>query len=169
MKLRGILTTLLVVSPLCAQAGFMDAEWAAKACEGWNADDNLTSGLGGETWAANNDGRGFKMIQIYRSQCGDAAKIQLNIENQDGKAICTYGGVPDGKAFVKKFDYVMNATDEDWICMGNGKFGCGAMGAMMSGKLKFTGPKMEAMSVMGPFNAFLKLTGAVAGEKGSCQ
>jgi len=27
----------------------------------------------------------------------------------------------------KDVDYVMHATDEDWICMGQGKFGCGAM------------------------------------------
>ena len=59
----------------------------------------------------------------------------------------------------------MNATDDDWTCMGKASFGCGAMGAMMSGKLKFTGPKVEAMSVMGPFGAFLELTGAVEGTK----
>jgi putative sterol carrier protein len=42
------------------------------------------------------------------------------------------------------------------------------MGAMTTGKLKFDGPKMEAMGVMGPFNAFLKLTGTIGGEKGAC-
>ena len=52
--------------------------------------------------------------------------------------------------------------------MGEASFGCGAMGAMMSGKLKFNGPKMEAMSVMGPFNQYLQLTGKVPGEKGAC-
>ena len=36
--------------------------------------------------------------------------------------------------------------------MGEGAFGCGAMGAMTTGKLKFSGPKMETMGVMGPFN-----------------
>jgi len=65
-------------------------------------------------------------------------------------------------------DYVMNATDEDWTCMGEGKFGCGAMGAMMTGKLEFEGPKVEAMSVVGPFDSFLQLTGKVAGDKSSC-
>jgi putative sterol carrier protein len=52
--------------------------------------------------------------------------------------------------------------------MGEGKFGCGAMGAMMTGKLKFEGPKMEAMGVMGPFDSFLLLTGKVPGDKASC-
>jgi len=27
---------------------------------------------------------------------------------------------------------------------------------------------MEAMGVMGPFNAFLKLTGTIGGDKGAC-
>ncbi len=42
------------------------------------------------------------------------------------------------------------------------------MGAMMTGKLKFEGPKGEAMGVMGPFNAFLTGTGKVPGDKESC-
>jgi putative sterol carrier protein len=42
------------------------------------------------------------------------------------------------------------------------------MGAMMTGKLKFEGPKMEAMGVMGPFDSFLILTGKVPGDKASC-
>jgi putative sterol carrier protein len=53
--------------------------------------------------------------------------------------------------------------------MGKGDFGCGAMGAMMSGKLNFKGPKVEAMKVMGPFESFLKLTGKVAGDKSACK
>ena len=38
----------------------------------------------------------------------------------------------------------------------------------MTGKLKFKGPKMEAMGVMGPFDGFLALTGKVVGDKASC-
>lgn len=152
-----------------AQAAFMDAEWAGKACEAWNQSAPLTTELAGEAWLDNNAGRGYKMIQMYRTECGDGSKVQLNIENKDGKATCTYGGVPDGKAFDKKVDYLMHAKDKHWTCMGEGKFGCGAMGAMSTGKLKFTGPKMEAMGVMGPFGAFLKLTGQIPGEKSACQ
>ena len=143
---------------------FMDKAWAKNICEAWNKNDTLTSGL--DKWATNNKDRGYKLIQIYRTQCGEESKIQLNIVNKDGKAICTYGGKPDGKKADYSVDYIMNATDDDWTCMGKASFGCGAMGAMMSGKLKFTGPKMEAMSVMGPFGAFLELTGDVEGTKG---
>ena len=162
-----ILTAALVALPFSANAGFMDASWAKQACDAWNGSATLTNELGGD-WASNDGGRGYKLIQMYREQCGADSKVQLNITNKDGKAICTYGGKPDGKAVDNSMDYLMHATDEDWTCMGEGSFGCGAMGAMTTGKLKFDGPKMEAMGVMGPFNAFLKLTGTIGGEKGAC-
>jgi len=162
-----LLTTALLALPFTANAGFMDADWAKKACDGWNNTATLTNELGGD-WASNDGGRGYKLIQMYRDECGADSKVQINISNQDGKAVCTYGGKPDGKAFDNSMDYLMHATDEDWTCMGEGSFGCGAMGAMTTGKLKFDGPKMEAMGVMGPFNAFLKLTGTIGGEKGAC-
>lgn len=145
-------------------AEFMDNTWAKNTCDAWNKNATLTTGLA--EWSKNNKDRGYKLIQIYRTQCDAKSKIQLNIANKDGKAICEYGGKPDGKKVDPSVDYIMNATDEDWTCMGKASFGCGAMGAMMSGKLKFTGPKVEAMSVMGPFGAFLELTGSVTGNKG---
>ncbi len=168
MKLMKYLGVALLVSPLAAQAAFMDAEWAKKACDAWNQSETLTTELAGEDWMANNGGRGYKLVQMYRTECGEATKVQLTIEDRDGKAMCTYGGKPDGKAFDKKKDYLMHAKDKHWTCIGAGKFGCGAMGAMTTGKLKFTGPKMEAMGVMEPFGAFLLLTGKVAGDKGAC-
>jgi len=145
-------------------AEFMDKNWAKKTCQAWNKNATLTKGLA--KWATNNKDRGYKLIQIYRTQCNSKSKIQLNIVNKGGKAVCVYGGKPDGKKVDHDVDYLMHANDDDWTCMGKGSFGCGAMGAMMSGKLKFKGPKGEAMSVMSPFGAFLELTGAVAGTKG---
>ena len=142
---------------------FMDKTWAKNTCDAWNKNSTLTSGLA--DWAKNNKDRGYKLIQIYRTQCDTKSKIQLNFINKGGKAICTYGGKPDGTKVDTDVDYIMHANDEDWTCMGKGSFGCGAMGAMMSGKLKFSGPKTEAMGVMGPFGAFLELTGAVEGTK----
>jgi len=168
MKLNKLFFTILVVTPAIASAEFMDNDWAKQACDGWNASEVLTTELAGEPWMDNNGGRGYKLVQIYRTACGEDTKIQLTIEPKDGKAICTYGGAPDGKAFNKKKDYVMHATDKHWTCIGAGKFGCGAMGAMSTGKLKFTGPKLEAMGVMGPFGKFLRLTGEIGGEKTPC-
>ena len=42
------------------------------------------------------------------------------------------------------------------------------MGALMTGKLKCRGPKSEAMTVISPFEAFLRLAGIVPGDKSSC-
>ena len=50
--------------------------------------------------------------------------------------------------------------------MGTGQDG--AMKAMMLGRLKFKGPKGEAMKNMGPFGAFLRLTGEVPGDTNAC-
>lgn len=168
MKMKLMAGLGILLAPLAANAAFMDSDWAQKACDGWNASDTLTTELAGEAWMDNNGDRGYKLVQMYRSECGEDTMIQLTIEPKDGKAMCTYGGKPDGKAFNKKFDYVMNAKDKHWTCIGAGKFGCGAMGAMSTGKLKFKGPKMEAMNVMGPFGSFLRLTGEISGDKGAC-
>ena len=171
-KIAGASALLMLMSVPAQAANFMDAAWATQACAAWNADSTLTSGLmdtDGYSWAKNDGGRGYKLVQMYRTQCGDATKIQLNIVVKDGKASCAYGGAPDGKAMDYGVDYLMHANDADWACMGKGEFGCGAMGAMMSGKLNFKGPKVEAMKVMSPFENFLKLTGKVAGEKNECK
>ncbi len=165
---KMMISAALLCTATVASADYMSAEWAQKACDGWNASEQLTTELGGD-WINNNGGRGYKIIQMYRTECGEASRIQLNIEAKEGKAICTYGGAPDGKELNPKMDYLMHAKDDHWSCIGAGKFGCGAMGAMSTGKLKFTGPKMEAMSVMEPFGAFLRLTGEIGGEKTACK
>ena len=154
---------------------FMDAEWAKQACTAWNKEPVLTGQLkqmpedmfgDGYQWIKNDAGRGYKIIQIYRDGC-ETSKIQLNISVKDDKAMCAYGGKPDGKKMNSSVDYVMHATDKDWACMGSGS--CGVMGSMMTGKLKFKGPKVEAMKVMAPFGKFLTLTGKVPGNKGVCK
>lgn len=149
-------------------ATFMDAAWASELCKGWNANAALTKGLAGDAWAKNDSGRGYKTIHLYRSKCGEKSKVELEIANKDGKAVCSYGGAVKHPTPDYAVDYLMYADDEDWTCMGEGKFGCGAMGAMASGKLKFQGPKMEAMGVMGPFDKFLVMTGGIPGDKAAC-
>lgn len=162
-KLTLIASLLLGTATTIHAVEFMDATWAKNACNAWNKSTVLTNELG--KWSSNDKKRGYKIIQIYRTHCGEKSKIQLNITNKNGKALCTYGGKPDGKKINTDVDYVMHASDKDWTCIGKGSFGCGAMGAMGTGKLKFDGPKMEAMSVMGPFESFLQLTGKVSGTK----
>jgi putative sterol carrier protein len=168
MKLRiAAALAAFACSGAASAATFMDAAWASAACTAWNG-TSLTSELGGKSWAANDAGRGYKIIQLYRTKCGEATKVELEIANKDGKAQCARGGAVKHPTLDPKVDYLMNATDEDWACMGKGSFGCGAMGAMMTGKLKFKGPKGEAMGVMGPFDGFLLLTGKVPGDTAAC-
>ena len=168
MRRHLFAAALMFGAPLGASAGaFMDAEWASGMCEAWNGSTELTEGLGGD-WSANNAGRGYKVIRLYRTDCGEDTAVQLTISDQEGKAVCTYGGAPSDEEMNYEVDYLMHATDEDWACMGKGSWGCGAMGAMMTGKLQFQGPKMEAMGVMGPFNEFLQLTDEVPGDMDAC-
>ena len=157
-------TVITFISTVAVADNFMDAAWAKKACAAWNTNATLTGDLAGDAWISNNKDRGYKIIQMYRTACGETTKVQLTIEDKDGKATCTYGGIPDGKKLDFSADYVMNASDKNWDRLGTGKDG--PMKAMMFGRLKFKGPKGEAMSVMKPFGAFLKLAGSVPGEKG---
>ncbi len=171
-KKLGLMIVLgAVASPVMANT-YMDAAWAKKACNAWNQNATLTAGLAkvvdGKSWIKNNGGRGYKLIRMYRSSCGAPSSIQMVIQDKGGKAMCSSAGKADGKKMNFATDYLMHASDKNWKCMGAKSFGCGAMGAMMSGKLKFQGPKMEAMSVMGPFGAFLQIAGKLPGDKASC-
>lgn len=163
--LAGLLGTLSLGAE---SATFMDATWASQLCQAWNKNPNLTGKLGGGAWAANNAGRGYKTIHLYRDECGLGSKVELQISDKDGKAICTRGGAVRNKNPDYKVDYLMHASNKHWVCMGEGSFGCGAMGAMTTGKLKFSGPKGEAMGVMGPFDDFLVLTGQIGGDMDAC-
>ncbi len=168
-KKHALLAAMLGTLSLTAEsASFMDASWASQLCQAWNKSATLTGKLGGDKWAANNAGRGYKTIQLYRDECGLGSKVELQISDKDGKASCTYGGAVKNKDPDYKVDYLMHASNKNWTCMGEGSFGCGAMGAMTTGKLKFSGPKGEAMGVMGPFDEFLVLTGKVGGDKDAC-
>lgn len=166
MKKLALALSLAAFSAAGQSAVFMSAEWAQQACEAWNAEEQLTTGLAGD-WIDNNADRGYKVIQIYRTECPDSPRVELTISAEGGMAKCTYGGAVAHAELNSDVDYLMYATDEDWVCMGEGKWGCGPMGAMATGKLKFEGPKMEAMSVMGPFEGFLLLTGKVETNRNS--
>ena len=159
--------TPLFIALLALSAVFMSEQWAKEACEAWNADDGLTQGLAGD-WINNNADRGYKAIHIYRTDCPESPRVELTISDNEGAASCSYGGLVKHAELNSDVDYLMYATDEDWVCMGENKWGCGPMGAMATGKLKFEGPKVEAMSVMGPFEGFLVLTGKVPSDRSSC-
>jgi putative sterol carrier protein len=164
MKLASITLAALVMAATAAHAAppLMSAEWTAEACDFWNKDATLSNGLA-DKWINNNKDRGYKIIHLYRTDCGEATQTEMKIEPKDGKAICTYGGSVQNPAMDYAVDYTMHATTERWYEMGNGDYG--PMKAMMFGRLKFSGPKVEAMSVMGPFEAFLRLPGKIPSDK----
>lgn len=164
MKYTTIALAALAVLASTAHAApaMMSAEWTAQACDAWNKDAALTNGLATD-WIKNDKGRGHKIIHLYRTDCGEATKTEMRISSKDGKAMCVYGGAVQSTNLDLGADYVMHATSQRWNEMGAGEYG--PMKAMMFGRLKFAGPKMEAMSVMGPFEAFLRLPGKIAGDK----
>ena len=156
---------LLALSPFAQAAPvMMTAEWAVQACEAWNQNAILTTGLG-DKWIKNDNKRGYKIVQMYRTDCGETVKVELKITAKDGKAICTYGGKPQSTP-DHDVDYLMHAKSSRWIEMGKGEYG--PMKAMMFGRLEFQGPMWEAMSVMGPFEQFLLLNGKVPSDTSTC-
>jgi putative sterol carrier protein len=149
-----------------AAAVALSPAWATAMCEAWNAEPVLVEKLVESGWAKNDGGRGAKAMQIYRSDCKDSPRVELQIAQKDGKARCVYGGAVRTTKLDDGADYLMWAESARWREMGTGDYG--PMKAMMFGRLNFEGPKMEAMSNMGPFEKFLLLVGKVPGDWGRC-
>jgi len=144
----------------------MSADWGRAACEAWNKDATLTDKLAESGWAKNDLGRGFKVMHVYRSDCGGKATAEMRIALKAEKAQCVYGGAVQTAKLDDSADYVMSAETARWLEMGRGEYG--PMRAMMFGRLAFAGPKMEAMGNMGPFESFLLLVGKVNASAVSC-
>ena len=159
------LIALALAGPVLAAPVLMSGDWAKEACEAWNKDAVLTDKLVESGWMKNDKGRGFKVMEIYRSDCGEAPTVELRIALKDGKAMCVYGGKPETKVNLDA-DYVMKAETVRWVEMGKGEYG--PMRAMFLNRLVFEGPMMEAMGNMAPFENFLLLVGKVPGDTGSC-
>jgi len=148
------------------QAPMMSAAWGGEACAAWNADPVLTEELAQSGWINNDKGRGFKVMQVYRSDCSETPTAELRVSLLDGKAHCVYGGAVETAVLDKGADYVMHAETKRWMEMGAGEYG--PMKAMMFGRLKFSGPYGEAMGNMGPFTNFLLLVGKVPASTETC-
>ncbi|MFV1996642.1 MAG: SCP2 sterol-binding domain-containing protein [Acidiferrobacterales bacterium] len=164
--ITGTLLGLFVNFSAFAAPVFMSGEWAAQACNAWNADQVLTNKLKESGWVENDGEKGYKAMQTYRRNCKGSPRAELQIADKDGKATCIYGGWAKTEKLNSSYDYVMSAKDKNWVKMGNGDLG--PTGAMMSFRLIFSGPYGEAMSNMGPFKNFLLLTGKVETDRSSC-
>src|SRR5512137_538311 len=95
----------------------MSPDWAKGACEAWNADPVLTGKLVESEWIRNDKGRGFKVMQLYRADCGDKPTAEMRIALKDGKAACVYGGAVETAKLESGADYVMYAQTERWTEM----------------------------------------------------
>jgi putative sterol carrier protein len=171
--MRNLLTAALIAAGFIAAtaqaqtaSSAMSPGWAQSLCSAWNADATLTGKLVESGWIRNDAGRGFKAMQIYRSDCPNSARIEMKIALKDDKAQCVYGGAATTQALEGGADYLMWADTPRWREMSAGEYG--PMRAMMFGRLNFAGPKMEAMGNMVPFESFLRLVGKVPGEWSAC-
>ncbi len=163
----GAQTAPAATPPSAAPAATaMSAPWAQALCEAWNAEPTLTEKLAESGWAKNDAGRGFKVMQTYRANCPNSARIELQIALKENKAQCTYGGAVRTAKLDGGADYLMWAETTRWREMGAGDYG--PMRAMMFGRLNFEGPKLEAMGNMLPFGSFLLLMGKVPGDWSAC-
>jgi len=166
LLLASLAASVPAMAAVAADPVMMSAEWGVQACSAWNADPTLTSELARSGWAENDKGRGFKVMQVYRSDCGDKPTAELRVALKDGRAECIYGGAIETTRLDSGADYLMHADTKRWQEMGAGDYG--PMKAMMFGRLKFSGPYGEAMGNMGPFTSFLLLVGKVPATVASC-
>jgi putative sterol carrier protein len=165
--IASAISAAMMTSPFAqTPAVAMSEPWAKAMCEAWNADPTLTTKLVESDWIKNDGGRGYKAMQIYRGDCPNSPRIEMQVALKDNKALCTFGGAAKTAALNGSADYLMWAETTRWREMGAGEMG--PMRAMMFGHLNFEGPKMEAMGNMGPFSSFLLLVGKVPGDWASC-
>ena len=87
----------------------MSADWAKQACDAWNADPVLTGELAKSGWIENDAKRGFKVMQIYRTDCPNSPRVEMRVAMKDGKAMCVYGGKVETAKLDSGADYVMHA------------------------------------------------------------
>ncbi len=162
MRMISLALAAVGLVSLSAQAApLMSADWATQACQSWNSNPVLTDELA-EKWIKNDKGRGYKIMHMYRTDCGEGGKVEMTISYKNGKAMCTYAGKVQHTELDLAVDYLMHAETKRWKEMGAGEYG--PMRAMTFGRLKFEGPKVEAMRVMGPFEQFLLIPGKVPGD-----
>jgi putative sterol carrier protein len=148
---------------LASEPILMSDEWVDQACQAWNDEPELTGNL--ESWIENDGDRGYKLLRVYRRDCPDGPRAEMKIAQEEGKVVCVASGWASDEELTGA-DYVMFANTDRWLEMGEGSYG--PMKGMITGRLKFHGPKWEAMKNMGPFKSFLLLVGKVPGDTGTC-
>lgn len=165
-KATEVSSETMAAKPAGDLPAMMSVDYIKQFCDAWNADDLMTKGLADSEWVDNDGDKGFKIIQLYRNDCPDSPHVEMQFERQDNKAMCVYAGKVENPELDRSADYEMYADTSRWIEIGNGDYG--PMKAMMFGRLKFKGPKIEAMGNMGPFKNFLLLFGKFPSDPTIC-
>src|SRR3569623_620091 len=93
MKYTTIALAALAIFATAAHAtpAMMSVEWTAQACDAWNKDATLTDGLV-EKWIKNDNGRGYKIMHLFRTDCGEATQTELKSAAKDCKSMGVFGG-----------------------------------------------------------------------------
>lgn len=152
MKGKALIIGILV-SNFSFGAALMDQNYAQMLCQKWNETPKLVNMGKNSSWAS----VPVRKLFLYRNDCKALGQVELIIQNENGKAICTYGGAAKDRRTGN--DFLMHAKTKNWEAMGRGDEG--PMKAMMFGDLEFSGPKFVAMENMGPFSQFLLNIGRV--------
>lgn len=105
-----LLTMTFLVSGdyLWAKTKFLDTTFAAELCKQWNA-SALPAKLGssGNGWVTTG-GKSKQIMQVFAKNCNNP-KVQLVIEDQGGKAMCTGSGAASGTP-----DWQFGPKTSDW-------------------------------------------------------
>ncbi len=168
--LTCILLLVLNISYVPAQNTmvFLSSDFAKLVCDAWNQSELPqklgTKDAGGNGWILTENKytgeiRNKQVLVMSRRDCASIPKVQLTIENKNGKAICTYGGALTET--YEKAEWAFAPTTVQWYKFASGVWGYMQMPGIMKG---FRGPMFVARANIDNFGTFWKIVGKVAKE-----
>jgi len=122
MKFTSIaLAALAVFTTASHAAPAMDVrEWTAQACDYWNKEPILMDGLG-DKWIKNNSNRGYKIIHLYRTDCGEATQTEMKIVPRTARPCAPMAVRCRIRKWTMRPTTPWHATTERWNEMGAGE------------------------------------------------
>lgn len=145
---------------------FLSPEFTKFVCDEWNKSELTqklgTKAVGGNDWILTKNKytgqvRNKQVFAMSRRDCDSMPKVQLTIENKDGRAICTYGG-----ALIEEYktaEWAFAPTTVQWYKFASGVWGYMQMPGIMKG---FRGPMFVARANIDNFGIFWKVVGKAA-------
>ena len=182
MALSVLTCTMLLIfnisySPAQNILQFLSPEFAKVVCDAWNQSELPqklgTKDVGGNEWILTQNKytgevRNKQVLVMSRRDCSAMPKVQLTIENKNGKALCTYGGALTES--YEKAEWAFAPTTVQWFKFASGVWGYMQIPGIMKG---FRGPMFVARANIDNFGTFWKIVGKVAKQtnadyKSSC-